>query len=98
MHHSFQDVSHALYKINRYSSYTAKIKIEKNKKSSFSKTLLGTAWMFFRCYFLQKGLLDGKAGFLFAVFNAQGTFYRGIKQVYQDVNLDKIPSPIKENT
>lgn len=90
-HHSFQDVSHALYKINRYSSYSAKIKIEKNKKTGFTKTIAGTTWMFFRCYFLQRGFLDGKAGFLFAVLSAQGTFYRGIKQIYQDSQLDLLP-------
>lgn len=98
MHHSFRDVSHALYKINRYSSYSAKIKIEKNKTASFAKTLLGTCWMFLRCYFLQRGFLDGKAGFLFAVFNAQGTFYRGIKQLYHDSQVDKLPKIIRNNS
>jgi glycosyltransferase involved in cell wall biosynthesis len=97
MHHSFQDVSHALTKINRYSSYSAKIKIEKNKRNGFTKTLLGTAWMFFRCYVLQRGFLDGKPGFLFAVFNAQGTFYRGIKQLYQDSKLVQLPNIVKDN-
>jgi glycosyltransferase involved in cell wall biosynthesis len=97
MHHSFQDVSHALYKINRYSSYSAKIKIEKSKKGSFTKTILGSSWMFLRCYLLQRGFLDGKPGFLFAVFNAQGTFYRGIKQLYQDAQIDKLPNTAKDN-
>ncbi|MFW2569313.1 glycosyltransferase family 2 protein [Legionella sp. 29fVS95] len=97
MHNSFQDVSHALYKINRYSSYSAKIKIEAKKSPSFGKTLLGTGWMFFRCYFLQRGFLDGKAGFLFAVFNAQGTFYRGIKQLYRDAQFEKLPKTIRDN-
>jgi glycosyltransferase involved in cell wall biosynthesis len=84
MHHSFRDVSHALFKINNYSSYSAKIRLKKNKKTSFTTILLGTSWMFFRCYLLQKGFLDGKRGFLLAIFNAQGTFYRGIKQLYKD--------------
>lgn len=83
-HHSFRDVSHALYKINRYSSYSAKIRLDNNKKMSFSRVLASTAWMFFRCYLIQFGFLDGKAGFLFAVLNAQGSFYRGIKQLYPD--------------
>ncbi len=47
--------------------------------------------MFNRCYFLQRGFLDGKVGFLFALFSAQGTFYRGMKQTYQDVNLHELP-------
>ena len=47
--------------------------------------------MFFRCYFLQGGFLDGKIGFLFAVFSAQGSFYRGMKQLYPDYEIDKLP-------
>ena len=97
-HNSFQDVSHALYKINKYSSYTAKTRILKHKKSSFSKTIGASIWMFLRCYILQCGFLDGRAGFLFAVFNAQGTFYRGIKQIYQDAALKDIPCPNGEGS
>ena len=92
MHHSFRDVSHVLYKINKYSSYSAKTYITKKKRTSFAKTLASTSWMFFRCYILQRGFLDGRVGFLFAVFNAQGTFYRGVKQIYQDKNLEQLPS------
>jgi glycosyltransferase involved in cell wall biosynthesis len=87
VHHSYRDVSHVLTKLNRYSSYSAKIRIKDHKKTSLLKTLLGTAWMFFRCYVVQRGFLDGKEGFLFAIFNAQGSFYRGIKQLYPDANL-----------
>jgi len=88
LHHSFQDVSHALYKMNRYSSYSAKIRIKNKKNIGLSKTLLGTGWMFFRCYFLQRGFLDGKEGLLFSFLSAQGTFYRGIKQIYCDTTSD----------
>mgnify|MGYP000069427030 CR=1 FL=1 len=84
IHHSFRDLSHALYKINKYSSYSARIRIEQNKRQGFIKTLLGAGWMFFRCFVIQRGFLDGKAGFLFAVFGAQGSFYRGMKQIYKD--------------
>ena len=84
IHHSFRDISHVLYKMNRYSSFSAKTYILKKKRASLLKTLLGMNWMFFRCYFLQRGFLDGREGLLFAFFNAQGTFYRGIKQLYQD--------------
>lgn len=92
MHHSFKDVSHVLYKMNKYSSYSAKTYLAKRRKASFSKTLASTSWMFFRCYVLQRGFLDGRVGFLFAVFNAQGTFYRGIKQLYQDCNIEELPN------
>ncbi len=100
MHHSFKDVSHMLYKMNKYSSYSAKTYIAKKRRPGFVKTLASTSWMFFRCYVLQRGFLDGKVGFLFSVFNAQGTFYRGIKQIYQDSDIDQLPNlaKIKEDS
>jgi hypothetical protein len=91
MHHSFKDVSHVLYKLNKYSSYSAKIRIESKKRNGFMRTLISTGWMFFRCFVLQRGFLDGRMGFLFALFNAQGTFYRGIKQIYSDSNINQLP-------
>lgn len=90
-HHSFQDISHVLYKLNKYSSYSAKIRIENKKEVGFTRILLGTGWMFFRCFIVQRGFLDGQAGFLFALFGAQGAFYRGVKQMYQDVDIHKLP-------
>lgn len=91
MHHSFRDVSHALYKMNRYSSYSAKIRMKKNSPPGFFNIVLSSCWMFFRCFVLQRGMLDGKAGFLLAVYSAQGTFYRGIKQIFPDARIDNLP-------
>lgn len=87
-HDSFKDLNHALFKINRYSSYSAKIRSKNNSTPSVFSSVLSTLWMFLRCYILQRGFLDGKEGFLFACLNAQGTFYRHLKQVYPDKNLE----------
>lgn len=92
MHRSFRDVSHALYKINRYSSYSASIRIKEKKTVGLGRGILNSAWMFLRCYFLQRGFLDGKAGLLFAIFNAQGALYRAVKQVYPDADVKKLLS------
>lgn len=89
LHNSFQDVSHALRKINFYSSYSANIKINANKSPSLTKTFFSTFWMFWRCYLMQRGFLDGKAGLLFAIFNAHGSWYRGIKQIFKDKVAEK---------
>lgn len=86
-HQSYQDVSHALAKINRYSSYSAKICLENKKTSNILAAIARSTWMFFRCYFLQRGFLDGQAGFLLSVFNAQGAFYRSVKVIYPDKTL-----------
>ena len=84
-HNSFQDIKHVLAKINTYSSYTAQSRIAAGKSCSVLKASINSLWMFLRCYGIQRGFLDGKAGFLFAVFQAHGAFYRGIKQSYKDV-------------
>lgn len=89
MHQSFRDVSHVLYKINRYSSYSARTRIKDKKTVGLGRGLLNSGWMFFRCYFLQRGFLDGKAGFLFAIFSAHGAFYRAVKQAYPDADINK---------
>jgi hypothetical protein len=36
-------------------------------------------WSFFRTYILRAGFLDGREGFLLAVANAEGTYYRYMK-------------------
>jgi glycosyltransferase involved in cell wall biosynthesis len=91
-HYSFPDVHHALYKINKYSSYTAKIRCQQGKSSSMPKAIFGSLWMFFRCYIVQWGFLDGKSGFLLAVLNSQGSFYRAIKQIYREESLNDLPT------
>lgn len=87
LHQSFQDLSHALYKINRYSSYSARIRLEKGKSSNVFAALAASSWMFFRCYFLQRGIFDGQVGFLFALLNAQAAFYRRMKLIYPDIDI-----------
>ena len=39
-------------------------------------------WAFFRTYVLQRGFLDGREGFILAVSNAEGTYYRYLKLMY----------------
>jgi hypothetical protein len=34
---------------------------------------------FIRCYFFKLGILDGKFGFMLAVSNAEGSYYRYVK-------------------
>jgi len=37
------------------------------------------AWTFFRTYVLRGGFLDGREGFMLAVSNAEGAYYRYLK-------------------
>lgn len=94
LHHSFKDISQMIQKLDKYSSYSAKIKLEKRQKTTISMACLSSFWMFFRCYFLQLGMLDGKMGLLFAVYHANASFYRAVKQVYPDSEMKTLPGVI----
>ncbi len=87
LHDSFLDVSHAIQKMDKYSSYSAKIRLDASKTKPFSQSFVGAFWMFIRCYVLQGGFLDGRPGFILACLNAEGSFYRGIKQLYPDQSV-----------
>jgi len=84
LHDSFLDISHAIQKMDRYSSYSAHIRLTQNKPMGLFRAFLGSLWMFLRCYVLQRGFLDGRSGLVVAILNAQGSFFRGIKQIYPD--------------
>ena len=84
LHYSFHDLTHAVDKMNKYSSYSANIRRQNEQTTKFLLVFFGSLWMFVRCYILQRGFLDGKEGWILAALNAQGSLYRGLKQLYPD--------------
>jgi hypothetical protein len=46
---------------------------------SFASGITHGLWSFFRTYIIRRGFLDGREGFLLAVANAEGTYYRYMK-------------------
>ena len=46
---------------------------------SFSSGITHGLWSFLRAYIMRLGFLDGREGFLLAVANAEGTYYRYMK-------------------
>jgi hypothetical protein len=51
----------------------------RGRRASLAGAVLRGAWSFFRTYFLKAGFLDGREGFMLAVSNAEGTYYRHVK-------------------
>ena len=89
LHFPFQNLEQVLNKINFYSSKTAELQFSKHKKSSVTKAMTHASWCFIRGYFFRRGFLDGKEGFLLALSNALGTFYRYTKLLYLNLNTNK---------
>ena len=81
-HHSYDDLEEVLDKVNRYSSAGAELKLARGEGSSLAKALSHAFWTFFKGYLLKAGFLDGREGFLLAVSNAEGCFYRYVKLIY----------------
>ena len=81
-HYAFSDLEEVLDKINRYSSAGATQKLNQGKRSSLGKAVRHGLWAFMRTFFIQAGFLDGREGFMLAVSNAEGVYYRYLKLMY----------------
>ena len=75
----FKNIEELIYKTNRYSSLGVEKLINKGQKSSFLTAFLHGSWSFLKHYIIKLGFLDGGPGFVIALGNFEGTFYRYIK-------------------
>jgi glycosyltransferase involved in cell wall biosynthesis len=78
-HLAFDDLEEVLRKIDSYSTANARMMHARGKRGSLASAILHGAWAFVRTYVLQAGFLDGRHGFMLAVSNAEGTYYRYLK-------------------
>lgn len=83
VHHPFRSLEALLHKMNDYSTGSAQRKWEQGKKATLWTALSHSLWSFFRGYILKGGFLDGQAGFMLAVSNAEGTYYRYLKLLFK---------------
>ncbi|WP_206953170.1 glycosyltransferase family 2 protein [Trinickia acidisoli] len=79
IHIAIGDLHEALDKANSYSTSGALTMAENGKHSSLGKAIGKGLWAFVRTYVLRRGFLDGRMGFMLAVANAEGTYYRYAK-------------------
>jgi hypothetical protein len=68
----------ALRRVDSYSTAGAKTLASK-RRVSFTSGIAHGLWSFLRAYIVRFGFLDGREGFLLAVANAEGTYYRYMK-------------------
>ncbi|MDE2416328.1 MAG: glycosyltransferase family 2 protein [Burkholderiales bacterium] len=88
----FKNMAEVMHKANRYSSLGAE-KI-KHKKITMGSALLHGIWSFVKHYIFKRGFMDGWAGFVIALGNFEGTFYRYVKAIeIQKRTQWQAPSP-----
>ena len=79
MHESIRDLEDALGKVNRYSTESAAMLHEQGRRATLAKAILRGGWTFVRTYLLRAGFLDGREGFMVAVYAAENTFHKYLK-------------------
>lgn len=79
LHEAFVSPEEVLQKINSYSTLGARKLQAEGKKASLTEAILKGLWTFVRTYFFKASFLDGQHGFLLAISNAEGAFYKYVK-------------------
>jgi glycosyltransferase involved in cell wall biosynthesis len=75
----FRNMSEVMHKANRYSTLGASRLTA--RKLSMGGALVHGFWSFVKHYLFKRGFLDGWPGFVIALGNFEGTFYRYVKAI-----------------
>jgi glycosyltransferase involved in cell wall biosynthesis len=79
IHHPVLRLEDALSRVDRYSTASAAAILASGRRVSFMTGIGHGLASFLRAYVLRAGFLDGAEGFLLAVANAEGSYYRYMK-------------------
>lgn len=79
LHYSFRDLEQVLAVVNRYSTLGAEQKHNNGQRSGLVKAVLHGLAAFVTTYIVKAGFIDGRYGFMLAVSNAEGTYYKYLK-------------------
>jgi len=88
----FRNLAEVVAKGNRYSSLGAEKLARTGKRAGMISALAHALNAFIRIYILKLGFLDGWAGFVLALGNFEGTFYRYAKFVERQQGWNQPPS------
>ncbi|PIE57335.1 MAG: alpha-L-glycero-D-manno-heptose beta-1,4-glucosyltransferase [Desulfobulbus propionicus] len=75
----YKNLEEVVHKANKYSTLGAEKLEQRGKTGGMAKALGRGLWSFFHMYILKKGILDGWPGFIIALGNFEGTFYKYAK-------------------
>jgi glycosyltransferase involved in cell wall biosynthesis len=79
LHYPVARLEDAIRRIDQYSTLGAEQLVASGRKVSVFSGLTHGVGTFLRVYLLKRGFLDGAAGFMLAVANAEGAYYRYMK-------------------
>ena len=78
-HYTYPTVQSHIEKMNRYSELGLELLTKKKKTASIGSSVVRGLAKFFKMYFLQRGFLDGKIGFVLCYNSAFGVYLKYLK-------------------
>jgi glycosyltransferase involved in cell wall biosynthesis len=87
----FKDLAQLQQKCMRYSTLGVNRLQQRGARASMINALAHGLWAFFRLYVLKLGMLDGWAGFVIALGNFEGVFFRYAKLCEKEKKWNKPP-------
>jgi len=94
----YKNLEEVVHKANKYSSLGAQKLAQRGRTGSLPQALMHGLWSFFHMYVLKRGLLDGWPGFIIALGNFEGTFYKYAKLHELQAAWTPPPSPPLKRT
>ena len=88
----FRDLTQIVHKMQRYSTLGVERLAQRDTAPSMASALAHGVSAFFRHYVVRLGFLDGWAGFVIALSNFEGTFYRYAKYAERMQALTREPT------
>lgn len=79
LHYSYYSVTDHINQTNKFTTIAAKAAFSQGKSSSLFKILTRPALKFLKDYFLKRGFLDGRYGFIICYINALYAFLKYVK-------------------
>lgn len=77
LHYTYPELSLHIEKINRYTDLA--VQEDPKRKISLAGAFAGSIFFFVKMYFLKKGFLDGKEGFILSVMSSYGNLIKYLK-------------------
>ena len=78
-HYTYEDLTHHLNTINRFSTISAEEKLKRGKGGGLVDLLFRPPWKFFRGYVLKRGFMEGRAGLVIALLTSFEVWLKYLK-------------------
>lgn len=79
LHYSFDSISDHINTLNRFTGIAARDLVTKDRRVTWTTPFTHGFWIFFKLYFIQRGFLDGFAGFTVALLSFVHVFVKYAK-------------------